>query len=840
MPVLNSQPVADLHRLSGIVQRITFHSPETGYTVLKVKPLEKPHEEVTVLVHQAKVFAGATVDFYGTWTTHPRFGLQFRAARIEEQKPASAHALEKYLGSGLIKGVGPVTARKIVRHFKDQTLEVFDHRIDQLTQVPGIAQAKLETIRKAWAAHREISNVMLFLQAHGLSTLFAVKIYKTYGNAAVEMVKTNPYRLAKDIYGIGFFSADKVALSLGLQSASPERIQAAISHVLQAARTGGHCYLTEEQITKAVTELLSLSPNPVIQASLVHLEKSEELKTRLLPDETGRPQKCFYAQSLYFDEQYVAQKIKQLVSLPVRANRETLRERLNLYCALHRITLSGEQETSVLGIAAGRLNILTGGPGCGKTTATRALVGLLQSAGKKVLLAAPTGRAAQRMSEVIGTEAKTIHRLLEWNAAKGRFKHNEESTLQTDVLVLDECSMLDVHLAAAVLRAVPLQTQVVLIGDADQLPAVGAGNVLKDLIASGAVPCYRLTKVFRQASESLIISCAHQINQGVMPKIESPFHKPAAWQEKKDCLFIDAEEATAEQLKFIARVKRLAPGGADDVHDQLSQAAEPAALYTQGSSFSIPAKFNHVDLEALGKAQTHTEELKQVLRSVHPWSSLHYGLSAGAMIERLYEETIGKYYGKDAEVQILSPMTKGSLGTASLNGAIQRRHNPAREGKAQLTLGGRILREGDRVIQKRNNYDLNVYNGDIGLIRQIDAEAMEILVEYRAGGQVKEASYQRDELLELDLAYAITVHKAQGSEFDVVVIPVVLQHFNLLFRNLVYTAITRAKKLVVFVGTRKALALAVQKQNTATRQTGLAYLLRETAGEGVLTQERRK
>jgi exodeoxyribonuclease V alpha subunit len=354
---------------------------------------------------------------------------------------------------------------------------------------------------------------------------------------------------------------------------------------------------------------------------------------------------------------------------------------------------------------------------------------------------------------------------------------------------------------------------------------VGAGNVLKDLIASGVVPCYRLTKVFRQAAESLIISYAHQINQGVIPKIESPFHRPAVWREKRDCLFIDAEEATAEQLKFISKVKRLTFGQKRVADNLLSEPEETNELYTQGSNFSIPQKFSHVDMDALVKAQSHPEELKQVLQRVHPWSSLHFGLSAGAMIEKLYEETIGKYYGHETEVQILSPMTKGSLGTASLNGAIQQRRNPPREGKAQLTIGGRIFRQGDRVIQKRNNYELGVYNGDIGEIKAIDAEEVEVVVTYRGSGEEKEVCYQKENLLELDLAYAITIHKAQGSEFDVVIIPVVLQHFNLLFRNLVYTGITRARKLVVFVGTRKALALAVQKQNTATRQTALAYLL---------------
>lgn len=830
MPAVDRQASAELEKLSAIVNRITFHSLETGYTVLKVNSFQKPQEELTVIVHQSKVFAGATLDFYGEWTTHPNYGLQFKATKVIERKPATAHALEKYLGSGLIKGVGPVTAKRIVGYFGDKTLEVFENSIEKLTEVEGIAKRKLEMISKAWIEHQEIRNVMLFLQAHHISTLFAVKIYKTYGNDAIEIVKTNPYRLAADIYGIGFFSADKVALSLGLAPHSPQRIQAAIEHVLQNAREEGHCYLTQQQIIQAVVELLSLNTLTAIEDNLQEMEKKEEFKIRLLPDEKGTVQKCFYAHSLYYDEQYIATKVKKLTTTKTRLNKEHLLQDLEAFCQVHHITLSEEQRQSVLQIAMEHFSILTGGPGCGKTTTTRALVGLLQVRGKKVMLAAPTGRAAQRMIEVIGLEAKTIHRLLEWDPAKGGFKRNETNSLQTDILIIDECSMLDVHLTAALLRAVPIDCQVVLIGDADQLPAVGAGNVLKDMIASGVVPCRKLTKVFRQAEESLIISYAHQINRGAVPKIESPFHKPSVWQEKKDCLFIDSEEATTEQLKFISKVKRMSGEPASNAIEEFTLAEEAAAdLYSQGSSLTIPAKFSYVDIDALLQARSHSEELKEVLRRVHPWSSLHYGLSAGAMIQKLYEAIIPKYYGKEAEIQILSPMTKGSLGTANLNKVIQEKLNPGREGKAQIIIGGRILREGDRIIQKRNNYDLNVFNGDIGSITSVDNAEMELSVSFKAGKEIKEVRYKKEHLLELDLAYAITIHKAQGSEFETIIIPVVTQHFGMLFRNLVYTGVTRAKKLAVFVGTRKALAMAVNKQNTATRQTALEYLLKQGA-----------
>ncbi|KAA6439813.1 AAA family ATPase [Dyadobacter flavalbus] len=826
MPASDRSTTADSEKLSGIVRRITFHSVETGYSVLKVNSVQRPSEELTVVVHQSKVFAGATMDFYGEWITHPSYGLQFKASKVVEKKPATTNALEKYLGSGLIKGVGPVTAKRIVKHFGDKTLDIFENSIEKLTEVEGIARLKLEMISRAWTEHQEIRNVMLFLQSHNISTLFAVKIYKSYGNDAIEVVQNNPYRLATDIYGIGFFSADKVALSLGLEADSPQRIQAGIEHALQSAREEGHCYLTQQQIIESVSELLSLTDTSAIETILRTQEQKEELKIRLLPDEHGVRQKCYYAHSLYYDELYIANKVKQLISFPVKLDKKHLGQDLDTICRLHQVILSEEQRQSVLQIAARRLSILTGGPGCGKTTTTKALVGILQFMKKKVVLAAPTGRAAQRMSEVIGLEAKTIHRLLEFDPANGGFKNNEDNPLQTDILIVDECSMLDVHLTAALLRAVPVHGQVVLIGDADQLPAVGAGNVLKDMIASEVVPCMKLTKVFRQAQESLIISYAHQINKGEVPRIESPFHKPQVWQEKKDCLFIDSEEATAEQLKFISRVKRLTAGTAGKIADSGTVSEDPAAdPYSQDNSLSIPAKFSHVDLDALLQARGHSEELKEVLQKIHPWSSLHYGFSAVSMIEKLYETIIPKYYGKEAEMQILSPMTKGSLGTANLNKVIQEKINPGTEGKAQLTIGGRIFREGDRVIQKRNNYDLNVFNGDIGVITDVDNEEMELMVNFKAGQQEKDVSYSKEFLLELDLAYAITIHKSQGSEFQTVIIPLVTQHFGMLFRNLVYTGITRAKKLVVFVGTRKALAMAVNKQNTAIRQTALAYLL---------------
>ncbi len=579
--------------LSGIVARVTYHDRDSGWSVLKVAPFDQPNEVVPVTVHQCQVFAGATMDFAGAWTEHPKYGRQFKARHAVERKPASAAALEKYLGSGLIAGVGPKTARKIVKHFGADTLEVFETEIGRLVEVPGIAQRKLETISQAWAQHREIRKVMMFLQTHGISTLFAVRIFKEYGHDAVELVSENPYRLADDFYGIGFFSADKVALSLGVEPDSPRRIAAGIKHVLSASRDEGHCYLWLAQIVRGVNDLLGLQCDERTVKTLAQLQAADELRTRQLNDAEGVAQTCYYAKSLYYDEDACARKLKRLLQTPLAVDEARVAGWLDRYAARTGLALSPEQRAAVAGIARHPVSILTGGPGCGKTTATKTLVALLRAMKQRVLLAAPTGRAAQRMAEVIGLpvlpssrwgEAKTIHRLLVWEPATGGFKRGEESPLEADALIVDECSMLDVTLAASLLRAVPPGCRLVLVGDADQLPSVGAGNVLRDLIDSGRVPCFELTQVFRQAARSQIIRFAHQINQGSVPRIESPLKRPSLWGEGIDCLFVDSDEATQEQAKFIARAKRaLRAAGAEGALVRRAEGTERAALDDDGA-----------------------------------------------------------------------------------------------------------------------------------------------------------------------------------------------------------------------------------------------------------------
>ena len=820
------QPGIITESIRGIVDRITYHNPDSGWSVLRVLPFNNPHQQETVIVHQTRVFAGATMQFSGTWTVHPKHGRQFQASEALEIKPATNAALEKYLGSGLIKGVGPKTAKKIVGHFKHETLEIFEGGIERLLEVPGIAQKKLEMIRSAWQAHAAIRDVMMFLQSHGISTLFAVRIYKQYGDEAIACVTQDPYRLAADIYGIGFFSADKVALSIGYDRESPQRIMAAVRHVLAASRESGHCYLTGSQINDQAGQLLEMALEERLPGLLRQMAQDGQLMVRRLADAQGAPETCYYSKTLYYDELYVAQRIGAMHGR-VPIDKQRLAAWLTRYSQQSRIALSDEQQQAVRGIVEHRFSILTGGPGCGKTTATLVIVKLLQAMGRRVMLTAPTGRAAQRMTDVIGQEAKTIHRLLEWQ--NGKFKKNEEAPLKADFLIADECSMLDISLAASLLKAVPANCQILFIGDADQLPSVGAGNVLKDIIASETVACFRLHQIFRQARQSLIIQYAHQINSGQIPAIDSPFKKPEIWQSGADCLFIDSDEATQEQLGFVHKVKKFFADQATAARLQTPNESDPytfridEAIVPYETELVIPKKFQHVDLEAVCKAETALEELLAVLSKVHPWSSLHYGLTAAAVVQRLYLEWIPKYFGPAREIQVLAPMTRASLGTISLNQMLQASANPAREGQHQLKIGERILREGDRVIHRRNNYDLGVFNGDIGVIEQIDTIDATCSVRFLPDG--RSVLYGREDIQELDLAYAITIHKSQGSEFDVVIIPVLTQHFKMLFRNLIYTGLTRARKLAVFVGTRKAFAMAVRNIDTSKRQTALQQLL---------------
>ncbi len=844
-----------MEKLIGIIQRVTYHNKENGWTVLKVSPIDRPHELKTVTVHQANVFAGATMEFEGEWTQHHKYGEQFKSINTFERKPASASALEKYIGSGLIYGVGPKIAKRIVKYFGKETLDVFEDDIERLTEVTGIAQAKLDQIKSSWIEHREIRNVMLFLQEYGVSTLFAVKIFKTYGNDAIKILQDNPYQLSKDIYGIGFFSADKIALSMGIEKDSPKRMKAAISHVLAASREQGHCYLELEHIQKDVEILLEANYSDLLVSEIQTMEQENDLKVRLKTENKDNI-KCYYSKSLYYDELHTADIVKSFLSKTVSVDVARVEKWLNLFNQKQEFPLSDEQFESVLGACQQSFSILTGGPGCGKTTTTKALVKLLIAMKKRVILAAPTGRAAQRMSEVIGIDAQTIHRLLVWQPHTGQFKKNAEEPLETDFVIIDECSMLDISISVSLLKAIPLTAQVLLIGDPNQLPSVGAGNVLKDLIESSKVPCFNLKKVFRQAHESQIIKFAHQIIKRQIPKIESPINTPNIWDKKIDCLFIDSEEATKEQILFIKKITQsmkyviqnegvafVREKTPDDVDDNYKSVIQKDDIYIKNTSeteieeirkrgvrsyiFNVPNNYIHADIQLLLKSENHASALKNIIKSIHPWSSLNYGFVASEMVVRLYSKTIKERLGANMEVQILTPMSVGSMGARNLNQLVQSTYNPHDENKANLQIGERVFRIGDRVIQRRNNYTLEVFNGDIGHISSIDNLNMTLEIAYGSGQTTRNVHYEKQDIIDLDLAYAITIHKSQGSEFDVVIIPVVLQHFNMLYQNLIYTALTRAKKMAIFVGTRKALGIAVRNIDNRSRKTMLKTIIQK-------------
>ena len=846
MQNVSTRQQGSLEKLAGIVERITFHNAENGWTVLKVSPFREPGRLVTVVIHQVKVFAGATMEFHGAYTHHPKHGEQFKAVQAIEKKPATTAALEKYIGSGLIKGIGPAIAKRVVNHFKDKTLDIFESQMEELLKVPGIAEKKLEQITLSWAEHRAIRDVMIFLQGYGISTLFSTKIFKAYGDKAIEIVSANPYRLAHDIYGIGFFSADKIALAMGFERAGRPRIEAGIKHVLAASREDGHCFLTEKQILGQTPELLREPiPTEIVTSILNDLLSSAQIKSREL-NRDGL-ETCYYSKSLYFDEQTTAKIITGLASKKVPFDRKRVSDWAHRYCETHSIELSPEQMESVCSIPGSAFSILTGGPGCGKTTTTRVLVRLLLAMKKKVLLAAPTGRAAQRMSEVIGIEAKTLHRLLEWAPDKGGFKKDDKDPLVCDYLIVDETSMLDISLAASLLKAVPPSAQVLFIGDPDQLPAVGAGDVLSDLLKCDFVPRFRLTKVFRQAQASSIIRFAHQINAGSVPKILSPLAHPKAFEEGADCLFLDSDEATKDQARFIQRAKFAIDAARSSESGSLLKLGDEWVGRMQGTDTGvevdplfrpeqidetavrapvlvIPEKFRHVNLEKLSASKSSIEDLALVLKNVHPWSSLNCGLTAVESLLRLYTKSIPEWLGKNVEVQVLTPQVRGTLGTLNLNSSLQAISNPESTNKKQIKIGEKVLRVGDRVIQTRNNYDLGVFNGDIGRIADVDFQELACEVVF-SGGEERRVVFEKDDITELSLAYAITIHKSQGSEFQAVIIPVVGQHYNMLFRNLIYTGLTRAKQLAIFVGTRKAFAMAVGQIDNRKRQTALAELI---------------
>lgn len=734
------------NKVVGLLNRIMFKNENNNYHVLNIDTNEL--EKTTVTINHPNLFEGVTYEFTGEWVQNGKYGRQFNASMALEVQPSTKAGLKAYLQSSFFPGIGPVIAQRIIDHFGDDVIQVLNKDADQLLRVSGISKSKLVAIKAAWEENKEINEIMMFLQQYGISTLYSSKIYEYYGKNCVAQILNNPYKLSSDISGIGFVFADKIALQLGFGTDSPERVRACINYILDQSSSEGHCFLFNKQIASRSATLLQADVKSQIQDLLDSMEKRSEIKTWQFKDNDKR----YYSKTLFYNETYCAEKVHALKekSFKVKIDDSLLDS--------GDIKLSDEQKKAVKHIVGQGVSVLTGGPGVGKTQTTKKIVEVLQFLGKKIILAAPTGRASKRMTEVIGMEASTIHRLLSWDPMNGGFLKREGNTIDADFIIIDESSMLDINLASALLRATDYHTQILFIGDIDQLLPVGPGNFFKDVIKSNTVPTYRLTKIFRQGSESFIVKHAHEINSGIMPLIQNPLMAPNLWSDGHDCLFIESG----------------LPEYGSDRHRYPKQ------------------------------------------------SSLHYNLDIIQMIVKLYMDIIPKYKGDTAEVQILIPMNIGDLGCVKINSIIQSQVNPKQDDKGEIKIKERIFRVGDKVIQTKNNYDLGVFNGDIGRIIFVDEREMTLIVKF---SDEQQATYKKSEIFELDLAYAISIHKSQGSEFSCVILPVMMQYYRMLERCLVYTALTRAKKCAVFVGQAEALKLAVSNVDSTERQTSLQEML---------------
>ncbi len=719
--------------LEGTLERITFQNDETGYTVARLIPRGKTHE-VTIIGALAGLNVGEAVRLRGAWVTHPKHGRQFEVSSYQVELPATIEGIRKYLGSGLVKGIGPANATRIVDYFGLRTLEVIESDASRLQEVPGIGPKRAAGVARAWEEQRQIKEIMLFLQSNGVSATLAVKIYKQYGDQAATVVRTSPYRLAKDVYGIGFKTADKIARQMGMAADAPQRLEAGLLYALGKDSDAGHCYGTRPALLAEASRLLEVEPAAceVALAAIVDAEEAIEI-----PPVEAFPEGAIYLAPFHFAEQGVANKLNQLLA--------SKRDRLALFQTLDweaafgweatrkPIRLTQEQQDGVKMALTERVSILTGGPGTGKSTIMDSLIDLLAAKGKTVLLAAPTGRAAKRLSETTGKPAKTIHRLLEFRPGQAaQFARDATDPLDADLVIVDEASMIDILLMNHLLKAIEAGTHLLIVGDADQLPSVGAGNVLRDLIDSGVVPLVRLQTIFRQSETSTIVLNAHRINRGELPLFT---------RESTDFYFFKQPEPEA---------------AADLIVDIVAH--------------RVPDRF---------------------------------GLNPAT------------------DIQVLCPIHRGPCGVAALNLKLQQRLNPAAPERAALTHGSRVVRVGDHVMQVRNDYDRQVFNGDMGTVTTIDLEDQIVTVDIDGAS----IAYEISQLDELVHAFAVSIHKAQGSEFPAVIVPMLTQHYMMLQRNLLYTAITRARQLVVLVGDRRAIAIAVHNNQIVRRNTGLAARL---------------
>jgi len=695
-----------------VVERITYQNPENGYSVLKVK-VKGYNDLVTLVGNLLEVPVGSVLLCRGEWKVDKCYGSQFVAATWEETMPATVYGIEKYLGSGLVKGIGPRFARAIVQRFGTETIDIIETEIERLYEVPNIGRKRVAKIRESWEKQKDIKNVMLFLQGYGVSTAYAAKIYREYGKESIDKVRENPYRLADDIWGIGFKTADGIAAKMGYEKEDPRRCRSGILYTLGQLSDEGHVYAGEEQLVKTAGQLLEAGET-AIRDTLAGMLQAEDL---ILDKD------AIYLPPFYHAECGTSRRLRDLAESTGRSLFDGLFDPSSL-TAETGIEYDEVQLAAIRQAVTSKVMVLTGGPGTGKTTTTQGIIAALKKAGLRVLLAAPTGRAAKRMSEATGMEAKTIHRLLEYNPQDG-YKRNDENPLEGDALIVDECSMIDILLMNNLLKAVPVGMRLVFVGDIDQLPSVGAGNVLRDIIDSQRIPVVRLVRIFRQAQKSRIVMNAHTINQGRFP---------------------DTSNGRDTDFFFMRE-------------DDPERAAET--------------------------------------------------------IVRLVKERLPRAYRESPDrIQVLTPMQRGVVGAANLNLLLQQALNPS---GPSLNRGGYTYRQGDRVMQQRNNYDKDVFNGDLGYIREVDTEERTLKVDFDG----KWAEYDVTELDELTLAYATTIHKAQGSEYPIVVMPVLMTHFVMLQRNLIYTGITRAKKICVLIGAMKALAYAVRDMSVLKRNTSL-------------------
>ena len=729
---MSNPPVAPaLDRLTGLIERVTFHSPESGFAVLKVK-VRGQRDLQTVVGTAPSVSAGEWVDAQGRWVMDSEHGRQFKSQTLRTAPPNTPEGVERYLGSGLIKGIGPKFAGRLVKAFGLEVFDVIQKSPDRLREVEGIGPTRQECITKGWDVQRAVREIMVFLHSHGVGTSRAFRIYKTYGEGAIEKVQTNPYALAQDIWGIGFKTADQIAEKLGIDRQSDIRARAGVVHVLQTLTDDGHCAYARDGLVKKAVKMLEI-PAPIIESAL----DNEVREQRLVQRDQSEGAPLVYPATLDAAERALAGNLITLLETQHPCPAVDLPKAIDWVEKKAGITLAPAQREALALAARSKVMVITGGPGVGKTTLVNSIVQVFKAKGLKVVLCAPTGRAAKRMAETSSMNAKTIHRLLEFDPSTGRFKHDATNALKGDVFVVDESSMIDLVLANQLVRAIPRQAALILVGDVDQLPSVGPGSVLRDIIESGAIPVCRLTEVFRQAAQSAIITNSHRVNRGDMPLW------PRSGASETDFYFVEAE-APEKCVELLLRLVRE----------------------------NIPKRFKLDPVD---------------------------------------------------DIQVLTPMQRGDLGARNLNQVVQKALNPSGD---EVQRFGWTFRLGDKVMQTVNNYEKDTFNGDIGRVVKIDLEEQELTVHFDG----RQVAYDFGELDELMLSYAVTIHKSQGSEYPCVVIPLHTQHYMLLQRNLLYTAITRGRKLVVLVGTRRAVAMAVKRMAASRRVTTLAERMKQAAG----------